>query len=252
MTMASSQPDSARRFLTAEWRTLAMLNYKVDAGLLRPYVPSGTELDSHDGISYVSVVGFVFLRTRVLGMPIPFHQNFEEVNLRFYVRRRSASEWRRGVVFIKEIVPRRAIAAVARWVYNENYVSMPMRHAVQLPTRELPHGHVEIGWQMRPNWHTIHIAFEGDPVVPEPGSEAEFITEHYWGYTRQRDGGTIEYRVEHPQWPVWQATRAEFTCDIAAIYGRPFVETLSVDPISAFVAEGSPVTVCRGTRIGAN
>ncbi len=249
MTTANSQPDSARSFLTAAWRTLAMMNYIVEEEVLRSYVPSGTELDTHNGISYVSVVGFLFLHTRVLGVPIPFHQNFEEVNLRFYVRRRTAGEWRRGVVFIKEIVPRRAIAAIARWVYNENYVALPMRHAVQLPTSQSPQGKIDIGWRTRPRWNTIDLAFEGDPVLPVPGSEEEFITEHYWGYTRQRDGGTIEYRVEHPQWPVWRTTHAEFACDIAEVYGRPFVEALSVSPVSAFVAVGSDVSVGRGTPI---
>src|SRR6266513_2477095 len=119
-----------RRFLTAEWRSLAMLNYEVDRSVLARRVPPGTELDSWGGVVYVSVVGFLFLKTRVLGVPIPGHRNFEEVNLRFYVRRKADGEWRRGVVFVKEIVPRRAIAAVARGLYGENYVAMPMSHAI--------------------------------------------------------------------------------------------------------------------------
>lgn len=250
MTKANNEPDSARPFLTAEWRTLAMLNYEVDADVLRPYVPSGTELDTHNGVLYVSVVGFLFLHTRVLGVPIPLHQNFEEVNLRFYVRHRAHDEWRRGVVFIKEIVPKRAIAAVARWVYNENYVARPMRHTVELPTAQSPLGSVEIGWRTRQQWNTIHLAFEGEPELPKAESEEEFITEHYWGYARQRDGSTIEYRVEHPQWPAWRATRAEFACDIADVYGQPFVEPLSVAPRSAFVAVGSDIAVGRGAPLG--
>lgn len=227
-----------------------MLNYEVDADLLRPYVPAGTELDTHNGTHFVSVVGFLFLNTRVLGVPIPFHRNFEEVNLRFYVRRRAADEWRRGVVFIKEIVPRWAIAAVARWLYNENYVALPMRHAIQLPSSKSDMGTAEIGWQTRSRWNTLHVEFEGDPVLPEPGSEAEFITEHYWGYTLQRDGGTIEYQVEHPQWSLWRATHADLACDIGDLYGDPFVEPLSANPASAFVAVGSDVCVNTGFRIG--
>lgn len=249
MTKANNQPNSARPFLTAEWRSLAMLNYEVDADVLRPHVPSGTELDTHNRILYVSVVGFLFLHTRILGVPIPLHQNFEEVNLRFYVKHRAHDEWRRGVVFINEIVPRRAIAAVARWVYNENYVARPMRHAVQLPTLQSPQGSVDIGWRTRPRWNTIRIEFEGEPLLPEPGYEAEFITEHYWGYTRQRSGSTIEYRVDRSPWPVWRANRAEFDCDIGDVFGEAFVEPLSVNPVSAFVAVGSEVSVGRGTPI---
>jgi uncharacterized protein YqjF (DUF2071 family) len=103
-------PD--RVFLTAEWRNLAMLNYEVDQSLLLPFVPSGTTLDQWEGKTYVSLVGFRFLKTRVLGLPVPFHTNFDEVNLRFYVRRRIAGDVRRGVVFIREIVPRWAIASL--------------------------------------------------------------------------------------------------------------------------------------------
>src|SRR6266850_520973 len=122
--------DSERVCLTAEWRYLAMLNYEVDASLLLQYVPAGTELDRWNGKVFVSLVGFRFLKTRVLGLTIPFHANFDEVNLRFYVRRRQDDEIRRGVVFIREIVPRRAIAFVARSFYNENYVALPMSHEV--------------------------------------------------------------------------------------------------------------------------
>lgn len=248
--MTSSEPEPVKPFLTAEWRTLTMLNYEVGPDLLRPYLPAGTELDTHNGVLYVSVVGFLFLHTRVLGMPIPFHRNFEEVNLRFYVRRRTPDEWRRGVVFIKEIVPRRAIAAVARWVYNENYVALPMRHTIQLPSSQSNEGTAEIGWRTRSRWDTLHVEFEGEPVLPEPGSEEEFITEHYWGYTRQRDGGTKEYRVEHPQWRIWRATRAELACDVGEVYGEQFVEPLSVAPVSALVAVGSDVRVGNGASIG--
>src|SRR5262245_60741200 len=122
-----------RRFLTAEWRHLVMLNYEIDPAALRARVPAGTELDSWNGKTFVSLVGFRVLRTRVLGVPVLFHRSsigkgisrtswgsFEEVNLRFYVRRRAPEGWRRGVVFVKEIVPKAAVAAVARWVYNEN------------------------------------------------------------------------------------------------------------------------------------
>ena len=119
-----------RVFLTGEWRYLAMLNYRVDAALLEPFVPHGTTLDDWQGTTYVSLVGFLFRDTRVLGVPIPLHRDFEEVNLRFYVRREADGEVRRGVTFIKEIVPRPAIATVARLAYNEPYVALPMRHSI--------------------------------------------------------------------------------------------------------------------------
>lgn len=238
------------KFLTAEWRHLAMINYEIDPGALLPFVPRGAELDAWDNRTFVSVVGFLFLNTRILGLPIPFHRNFEEINLRFYVRRRGPEGWRRGVVFVKEIVPRWAIATVARVVYNENYVARRMSHRIDLKDGTIAgNGSVEYEWREREKLNRILVRTVGEAQPLVVGSEEEFITEHYWGYAAQRDGGCIEYRVEHPSWRVWQTSEAEFDCDVKRVYGDQFVEPLSARPVSAFVAEGSPVTVRRGVRI---
>jgi uncharacterized protein YqjF (DUF2071 family) len=234
-------------FLTAEWRWLVMLNYEMDPALLRPLVPAGTELDAWGGVTYASVVGFLFRRTRVLGIPIPFHRNFEELNLRFYVRRRGPEGWRRGVVFIKEVVPRFAIAAMARLIYNENYVAMPMRHRVDVSAET--GGSVEYGWRTGGRWASVRAEVRGPARPLAEGSEEEFITEHYWGYARQRDGGCVEYQVEHPRWKVWRAESAALDCDIAALYGAAFAGALSAPPRSALVADGSPIIVRQGRRI---
>ncbi|MDX2030393.1 MAG: DUF2071 domain-containing protein [Blastocatellia bacterium] len=235
---------NTRTFLSAEWRQLAMINYEIDPSLLAPFVPRGTEIDQWAGRTFVSMVGFRFLDTRLLGIPIPFHRDFDEINLRFYVRRWSGEEWRRGVVFIKEIVPRAAIATVARVVYNENYVTCRMRHRIDSAS-----GVVEYSWRDSESWNRVHVRTVGAAQPLTRGSEAEFITEHYWGYAAQRDGGTVEYRVEHPPWRVWQVDEAHLKCDVARIYGAAFVTALRATPSSAFVAEGSPILVRRGARI---
>ncbi len=235
---------SAKTFLSAEWRQLAMINYEIDPSLLAPFVPWGTELDQWEGRTFVSMVGFRFLDTRLLGIPIPFHRDFDEINLRFYVRRWSGDAWRRGVVFIKEIVPRAAIATVARVVYNENYVARRMRHRLDPAS-----GVVEYSWREKESWNRLRVRTVGAPQPLTGGSEAEFITEHYWGYAAQRDGGTVEYRVEHPPWRVWQVDEAHLKCDVARIYGATFATALRATPSSAFVAEGSPILVRRGARI---
>jgi hypothetical protein len=234
-------------FLTAEWRNLAMLNYEIEPSVLAPFVPAGTELDSWQGKTYVSIVAFLFLRARVKGTPIPFHQNFEEVNLRFYVRRLSHEGWRRGVVFIKELVPRFAIAFIARRFYNENYLAVPMRHHLEKHQGELKSASYSWRYQGHENYVKLAITGPAKPLVD--GSAEEFITEHHWGYARQRDGSTMEYRVDHPRWHVWQAQHMEFHCQVADLYGDQFAPFLSTPPASAFLANGSEVKVYHGVKI---
>ena len=238
-----------RVFLTAKWRDLVMLNYEVPAGLLRDSVPRGTELDSFDGRTLVSLVGFRFLRTRIFGaVPVPFHSNFDEVNLRFYVRRHDPESGavRRGVVFIREIVPRKAIAVIARLAYNENYSSFPMRHAVSTDGSQV---RARFEWKTGGRWMGLHAAATGAPAFPAEGSIEQFISEHYWGYSRQRDGGTVEYQVTHPQWRVWRGADAGFEGDAAAVYGLGFAKVLARSPDSAFIADGSAVCVLAGRGI---
>ncbi len=243
--------DSARVFLTAEWRHLAMLNYVIDPAILRPLVPAGTELDFWEGRTYVSMVGFLFLNTRVREIAIPFHRNFEEINLRFYVRRKAPDgAWRRAVVFIREIVPRRAIAFFARLIYNEPYLALPTSHRIEQPSGpEAGIKSAAYSWKYLARDHSLKILAHGEVRPLVAGSEAEFIAEHYWGYTAQRDGSTLEYQVEHSPWRVWDSAAAELQCDVAALYGQQYVRVLNQPPDSAFLAEGSAVSVYKGVRI---
>lgn len=235
-------------FLTARWERLVMVNFAIDPAVLRGLVPRGTELDTHEGVHAVSLVAFQFLDTRVRGIPIPGHRDFDEVNLRFYVRRKGPEGWRRGVVFVREIVPRRAIAWLARWLYNENYVALPMASTVGDVDPDVPQ---RIRYRWKPeDWVALSARHEGAPELPAPGSAEEFITEHYWGYSTQRDGSTVEYRVEHPSWQVWPALDLEFEGDWASFYGEAFAPALGAPPLSAFIARGSEVQVRRGKRIG--
>ncbi|MFL6260266.1 MAG: YqjF family protein [Thermoanaerobaculia bacterium] len=225
-----------------------MLNYEVPPEILTPLVPAGTELDSWRGKTFASIVGFLFLDTRVRGIAIPGHRDFEEVNLRFYVRRKAEDGWRRGVVFVKEIVPRFAIAGTARLLYGEKYVALPMRHSI---TGDPARGglYVMYGWRLQGRWNGIGAVVGGSPQEAAPGSEEEFITEHYWGYSSLRGGGCVEYQVEHPRWRVWTLLRPVLDCDVATLYGRQFAEPLAGEPSSAFLADGSEVAVYPGRRV---
>lgn len=235
-------------FLSAEWRHLVMINYEAPANLLEPLVPRGTELDRHRGCAFVSLVGFRFLDTRVLGCQVPGHEDFDEVNLRFYVRREVGGELRRAVTFVKEIVPRRLIAAVARAAYNEPYVALPMQSEIRTADADAS-TRARYAWRSRAGDHSLEVVARGVLRLPEADSDEAFITEHSWGYTRQRDGGTIEYEVVHPGWELRAAATVNVAGDMGAFYGPAFGEVLAARPVSAYLAQGSSVTVSRPRRV---
>jgi uncharacterized protein YqjF (DUF2071 family) len=247
MQAPSDHSRRERVFLSAEWRDLVMLNYEIDPALVARHVPHGTELDAFEGRVFISLVGFRFLRTKLFGfVPLPFHADFDEVNLRFYVRRREGSEVRRGVVFIREIVPRFAVAQLARLAYGENYVSLPMRHAVR---RNGAGVSAEYQWRIAHQWCGLRAEGSGAPAYAAEGSAEQFITEHYWGYSAQPDGGCVEYHVSHVPWRVWTGAAATFEGDAGSLYGAELGRALRRAPDSAFIADGSPVLVFTGRRI---
>jgi uncharacterized protein len=238
----------AHPFLTARWESLLFLNYACPPHLLEPLVPAGTTLDCWEDTALISLVGFLFKDTRIRGIGIPGHRTFEEVNLRFYVRRKtSEGDTRRAVVFIRELVPRRAIATVARLVYNEPYRAVRMAHAIDLDP--MTGGLAQYAWWHQDQRFTMRGIADGPAHAWDEDSEAAFITEHYWGYTRQRDGGTLEYRVDHPPWTGWPLSTASFTGNTASLYGQAFADVLRGPPRSAYLALGSPVSVYPGRRL---
>jgi len=224
----------------AEWKKLAIANYSVDPKILLPYLPYKTELDVWNNIHYVSLVGFRFINTKLRGIPIPFHRNFEEVNLRFYVRYKEASGWRRGVTFIREIVPKRALSFIANTVYKEKYVTMPTRHEWEI-TQELIK--VTYSWKCCNAWNSFSLTADPNPLEILPNSEEEFITEHYWGYTPINDMRCSEYGVEHPRWKTYNVRQYRIDVDFGKVY-HPNLSFLTFQkPDSVMLAEGSEVVV---------
>lgn len=230
-----------KAFLTAEWKNLLIFNYETDVSTLTPYLPRGTELDDYKGEYYVSIVGFHFRNTKLKGIGIPFHQNFEELNLRFYVRFKEGSQWKRGVVFIKEIVPKAMIAFVANTIYGEHYSYLPMKHLYAEDD-----GKVDVcyNWFFHNEWSSISAIADRDTQILQPESFEEFITEHYWGYAKINQHTTSEYQVEHPCWQIHPLQSYQFHCNyIRELYGNDFYNCLSQKPVSVFLANGSPVKV---------
>lgn len=232
-------------FLTAEWRKLAIVNYVVAPDVLLPFVPARTALDFYEGKCYVSLVGFMFVDTRVAGIAIPFHRNFEEVNLRFYVTNGEGASVKRGVVFIKEIVPRRAITFVANTLYREKYETLPMAHDWMEEDQFLQ---VRYKWKKH-RWHELSIKAGTGRQPVRPGTEEDFITNHYWGYTQLSASATSEYEVTHPVWDVYPVIESSIDVDFAAVYGHQFGFLSQLEPESVFLAEGSLIAVKKGRRV---
>ena len=227
-------------FLRAEWRKLILANYIIDKKVLLKYVPAGTELDLWNGNCYVSLVGFMFKNTKLLGVKIPFHTNFEEVNLRFYVKRFDNGVWKRGVVFIKEIVPKRALTFVANTIYKENYETLPMKHSWILENGEQI---IDYKWKKDGLWYSMSVQTSMERSMMESGSEEEFIAEHYWGYAQVNSKKTNEYEVTHPKWEVYEVKDYKIDIDFKAVYGSDFEMLNNSKPTSVILAEGSKITV---------
>lgn len=217
-----------------------MANYTVEPRLLQEYVPAGTELDFWNHTCYISLVGFMFTDVKIKGIAVPFHRTFPEVNLRFYVKRKEAGEWQRGVVFVSEIVPKPAISFIANSIYKEHYCTMPMKHYTEKNEQSLRTGY---SWKKKGKWNTLEVTAEPVPVPLQSGSEEEFITEHFRGYAKGNNRGTVEYHVSHPRWDIYKVKSYRVDCDFGSVYGNNFAFLSQLTPLSVFLAEGSPVEV---------
>lgn len=227
-------------FIAAEWRKLVIANYAIDESLLHPFLPAKTEIDKWNGTCYVSLVGFMFVNTKVLGLKIPLHTNFEEVNLRFYVRYQDGKEWKRGVVFVKEIVPRAAITFVANHLYHEHYETMKMNHLWQVTP---DHRITQYQWNYKNQWQSIRVKSEISASPLMANTEEEFITEHYWGYTKVNPNTTFEYEVSHPRWEIYPVLEHEIDVNFELVYGSSFKLLNELQPRSVMLAEGSSIKV---------
>ena len=233
----------SKTFLKAEWRRLAIANYAIDPQILIKYLPYKTELDIWENTCFVSLVGFMFLNTRLKGIRIPFHSNFEEVNLRFYVRYKESGIWKRGVVFIKEIVPKPALTFVANTIYKENYETMKMAHSWVNANGLIT---VEYKWK-KADWNNFKVVASDNQIPIASGSEEEFITEHFWGYTFLSSNKTSEYEVTHPTWNVYSVKEYSIDVNFENVYGQEFKFLKDQLPKSVFLAEGSEIQVKEGS-----
>ncbi|MFT3924132.1 MAG: DUF2071 domain-containing protein [Myxococcales bacterium] len=236
LLVAPPLSQSRWSFLTAEWRHLCLVNYAVDPARLEPFLPPGLSLDVVDGEAFVSLVAFDFLHTRVLGVSWPGYRSFPEINLRFYVREGD----RRGVCFIREFVPKRLVAWLARSLYNEPYAAVPMRSSVRLSDDVW---HVEHVLQARGRTQRLALSARNVETIPAESSQAHFFKEHSWGYGRSRSGELTRYEVRHEVWAVYQLQRWQLDWEFGAVYGPDWADLARTEPRSVLLAKGSPIRV---------
>ncbi|TDP61155.1 YqjF family protein [Flavobacterium dankookense] len=227
-------------FLKADWENIIMANYAIAPELLEPYLPKGVTLDLFQGKAYVSLVGFMFKNTKLFNVPIPKLGTFEEINLRFYVKRVEGTTVKRGVVFINETIPYRIVAWVANKLYNEHYTVVPTRHEYRIKKQQQQ---LTFEWLRNKKWNSIYVKTDTQAKAMQPNSFEEFIYEHYLGYTKVNEKTTEEYRLKHPSWELYTVEDYKINCDFKAMYGEDFSVLDSTKPSAVFVAKGSSVKI---------
>ncbi len=229
-----------KTFLKAKWEEIVMVNYKIEPSVLLPYLPYGLELDTYNDLCFVSLVGFKFSQSKIFGIEIPFYGSFDEVNLRFYVKRTDGVEIKRGVVFISEIVPYKIVSFLANLLYKEHYIVAEMESIVKL---EDGNKNINYSWKPKTETYSIHTSFNKELKTIEPNSLEEFIYEHYYGFTQVSDTETWEYKVNHPRWLTNEINSYTIKCNYGALYGNDFKFLNSLEPYSVYNAVGSGVSI---------
>lgn len=228
-------------FLKANWENIIMVNYEIDPQLLIPFLPKGVDLDLFNGKCYISLVGFMFKNTKLFNVPIPFFGNFEEINLRFYVKRTEENNIiKRGVVFINETIPYPIVAWVANKLYNEHYTVVPTKHNI---TKKSSSQNIEFEWMLNKKWNSIYVESSNESESIKNNSLEKFIYEHYYGYTKINESKTEEYKLQHPSWKTHKVHDYKINCDFEAMYGKAFTVLNNTKPEAVFIAKGSLVAI---------
>ncbi|WP_264521053.1 YqjF family protein [Flavobacterium sp. N1994] len=227
-------------FLKANWENIIMVNYEIDPEILFPYLPQGVELDLYEGKAYVSLVGFMFKDTKLFNITIPRLGTFEEINLRFYVKRKEEGVTKRGVVFVNETIPYKIVAWMANTLYKEHYTVVPTKHSI---SKDDVNQKIQFDWQLNKKWNSIYVENRLPSQPMQQDTLEKFIYEHYYGYTKVSNGKTEEYRLHHPSWEIHEVVDYKVDCDFKAMYGESFSVLNDTKPSAVFIAKGSSVAI---------
>lgn len=226
--------ERRRPFMTARWSNPLLLTYRAPTPLLRRLTHPHLELDEWEGHTHVSLVAFEFQDTRIRGRRVPGFINFSQLNLRTYVRQGD----RRGVTYIKEYVPSRVIAVIARLRFNEPYHRLDIASQTEGAGEELK---IEHHWHHGGTDQYVQAtATQASLMPPDDGSVYHF-TEHRWGFGSSRGGALIPYRVEHPVWAVRTLRSIDYRVDFESLYGPDWAFLSNQEPVRTTLAVGSAV-----------
>ncbi len=228
-------------FLKAKWEDIIMANYEIAPELLLPFLPKGLTLDFYEGKAFVSLVGFMFKNTKLFNISIPWFGSFEEINLRFYVKRvETDGKIKRGVVFINETIPYPIVAWMANKLYKEHYTVVPTKHRIE---KNGQNKLVQFDWKLGPKWNSIQVQCEIQSNPMTANSFEQFIFEHYYGYTKIDAQNTEEYQLQHPSWMIHKVLDYSIDCDFKTMYGNSFSVLNHTKPTEVFIAKGSDVAI---------
>ena len=130
--------------------------------------------------------------------------------------------------------------------YKEHYQTLPMQHS---KTENENSKDFVYQWKTQNKLNIILVETEKNPIEIEVGSEAEFITEHYFGYTKVNEATTFEYEVKHPRWVQFQVLNHKIDVDFETNYGSEFEFLNNTQPVSVMLAKGSEISVEPKKRI---
>ena len=228
----------SKTFLTARWENLAIITYKIHPASLSIYIPPGLAADTINGDAFVSIVAFDFNDIKIKSLRIPFHVNFPEINLRFYVK----DENRNGVVFISEFVDKYFVPFVANSVYNENYKRIRMKKVMKILDGD-DVIHLNYNMNMKGREFNLNMKAKQESFIPGENTIEHFIKEHEWGFGKSRRGKLLSYKVVHPVWEVCPVTHFSHNFDFGLIYGNKWEMLNDEKPFNVMFAKGSEVKV---------
>lgn len=241
-----SRSKQNKIFLKTNWLRLASANYIIDSSILNKYLPKGTILESHNDKYFISLVAFRYCKTRLFNVPIPYHQMFEEINLRFYVKREIApGKWRSEVAFTKLYFPKRMLTFVAKTIYKENYETAKLKHLWQDNGKDLL-----TAYGLKKNqWHNIEIRSSINTQSVEVNSDEHFFSKHFWGTSRVNSNSATVYKIEHPEWNTHKVLEYNISFDFEKVFGSDFKQLNLIEPDSVHLFDGSEVIVNRKSII---